>query len=92
MKPERAYSDSLRLTRSGKQIKLPSGFTPLRHQQISDQESLFFPIPGSMQERERITGKGQEFFQKEEERVRPYDPEIFGPGERSTKKKALNTF
>ncbi|MBW0588298.1 hypothetical protein O181_128013 [Austropuccinia psidii MF-1] len=43
---EIAYSDSFRLIRSGNPTKFPSGFTPLRHQHISDQESPYFPIPG----------------------------------------------
>ncbi|MBW0536333.1 hypothetical protein O181_076048 [Austropuccinia psidii MF-1] len=43
--PEREYYDSFRFTRS-KPIRLPSDFTPLKHQQISDQEPPFFTIPG----------------------------------------------
>ncbi|MBW0512164.1 hypothetical protein O181_051879 [Austropuccinia psidii MF-1] len=43
--PDRAYSDSLRLTRS-RPNQLSSGFTPFRNQQISGQESPFFKIPG----------------------------------------------
>ncbi|MBW0476471.1 hypothetical protein O181_016186 [Austropuccinia psidii MF-1] len=42
--PDRAYSDSFRLTRS-RQNKLSSSFTPFRNQQISGQESPFFKIP-----------------------------------------------
>ncbi|MBW0506611.1 hypothetical protein O181_046326 [Austropuccinia psidii MF-1] len=67
--------------------RLPSGFKPLRHKQISDQESPYFPIPDIIQERKRIIGQEQDFFQPEEERVRSYDPEIVGPVSRSTKKK-----
>ncbi|MBW0480504.1 hypothetical protein O181_020219 [Austropuccinia psidii MF-1] len=44
--PDRAYSDSFRLTRS-KKPRLPSGFKPFRKQKISDQESPLFKIPGS---------------------------------------------
>ncbi|MBW0584817.1 hypothetical protein O181_124532 [Austropuccinia psidii MF-1] len=39
IEPEITYSDSFRLIRSGNSIRLPSGFTQLRHQKISDQES-----------------------------------------------------
>ncbi|MBW0467684.1 hypothetical protein O181_007399 [Austropuccinia psidii MF-1] len=85
MEPEREYSYSFRLTRSGKPTKLSSCFTPGRNQHISDQESPFFQIPGSIQEGETITGKEKAFFQPEEEIVRPYDPETAGTGERSTK-------
>ncbi|MBW0547526.1 hypothetical protein O181_087241 [Austropuccinia psidii MF-1] len=38
IEPEITYSDSFRHIRSGNPTKLPSGFTPLRHHQISDQE------------------------------------------------------
>ncbi|MBW0566911.1 hypothetical protein O181_106626 [Austropuccinia psidii MF-1] len=94
MKLERAYYDSCRLASSGKPSKLPSGLTPHRHQKISDQESQFLPIPGSIQERDSIIGQENYLFQPEAERVRPYDPEIFGPCERSTKNKktVVNTF
>ncbi|MBW0508303.1 hypothetical protein O181_048018 [Austropuccinia psidii MF-1] len=82
---DRVYSDSFRLTRS-RPNQLSSGFTPFRHQQISDQESPFFTIPDSFQERTRIQGKEQDLFQKKAERVRPNYPEAFGLGERSTQK------
>ncbi|MBW0481159.1 hypothetical protein O181_020874 [Austropuccinia psidii MF-1] len=45
IEPERSYSYFFRLTRSGKPTKLPSGFTPLGHQQTSGQESPYFQIP-----------------------------------------------
>ncbi|MBW0486799.1 hypothetical protein O181_026514 [Austropuccinia psidii MF-1] len=48
---EREYSDSFSLTRSGQPTKPPTGFTPLRYKQRSDQESPIFPFPGSIQER-----------------------------------------
>ncbi|MBW0465681.1 hypothetical protein O181_005396 [Austropuccinia psidii MF-1] len=83
--PDRAYSDSFRLTRS-RPNKFSSGFTPFRNQQISGQESPFFTIPGSFQEKTRIKGKKQDHLQPEEERVRPNDPEAFGCGERSAQK------
>ncbi|MBW0479071.1 hypothetical protein O181_018786 [Austropuccinia psidii MF-1] len=51
--PDRAYSDSFRLTRS-RPNQLSSGLTPFRHQQISGQESPFFTIPDSFQEKTRI--------------------------------------
>ncbi|MBW0590716.1 hypothetical protein O181_130431, partial [Austropuccinia psidii MF-1] len=42
--PDRAYSDSFRLTRS-RPNQLSNGFTPFRNQQISRQESPLFTIP-----------------------------------------------
>ncbi|MBW0495646.1 hypothetical protein O181_035361 [Austropuccinia psidii MF-1] len=51
--PDRAYYDSLRLTRSIA-TQLSSGFTTFRHQQISGQQCPFFKIPGSFQEKTRI--------------------------------------
>ncbi|MBW0504030.1 hypothetical protein O181_043745 [Austropuccinia psidii MF-1] len=64
--------------------QLSSGFTPFRNQQISGQESPFFTIPGSFQEKTRIQGQKQELFQPKAERVRPNDPEAVLLGERST--------
>ncbi|MBW0541237.1 hypothetical protein O181_080952 [Austropuccinia psidii MF-1] len=94
IEPEITYSNASRLIKSGNPTKLPSGFTPLRHQQISDQESPYFPIPGRIQERKRVIGKEQDFFQPEVERVRSYDPELVGPSKRSIKKQqtVVNTF
>ncbi|MBW0461295.1 hypothetical protein O181_001010 [Austropuccinia psidii MF-1] len=86
--PDRAYSDSFRLTRS-RPNQLSSGFTPLRHQQISDQESPFLTIPGSFQEKTRIQGKKQDLFGPKAERVSPNDPEAGGIGERSAQKPEL---
>ncbi|MBW0575993.1 hypothetical protein O181_115708, partial [Austropuccinia psidii MF-1] len=80
--PDRAYSDSFRLTRS-RPNQLSSGFTPFRNQQISGQESPFFTIPGSFQEKTRKQGQEQNLLQPEEERVRPYDSEAVGFGKRS---------
>ncbi|MBW0551928.1 hypothetical protein O181_091643 [Austropuccinia psidii MF-1] len=68
--PYRAYSDSFRLTRS-RPNQLSNGFTPFRNQQISGQESPFFTISGSFQEKKRKQGQAQTFLQPEEERVRP---------------------
>ncbi|MBW0543590.1 hypothetical protein O181_083305 [Austropuccinia psidii MF-1] len=82
--PDRAYSDSFRLTRR-RPNKLSSGFTPFRNQQISGQESPFFTIPGSFQEKTRKQGQEQSLLQPEEERVRPYDSEFIGFGKRSAK-------
>ncbi|MBW0479338.1 hypothetical protein O181_019053 [Austropuccinia psidii MF-1] len=81
--PDRAYSDSLRLTRS-RPNQLSSGLTPFRHPQISGQESPFFPIPSSFQEKIRIQGQKQDLFQPKAERVRLNDPEAFELGEKST--------
>ncbi|MBW0580103.1 hypothetical protein O181_119818 [Austropuccinia psidii MF-1] len=93
MKPEIRYSDPPRLMRTGDPTRLPSGLKPLRHQQISDQESPYFPIQDIIQERKRIIRQEQDFFQQVAERVRSYDPEIVGPVARSTKKQqtAVNT-
>ncbi|MBW0591451.1 hypothetical protein O181_131166, partial [Austropuccinia psidii MF-1] len=60
--PDRAYSDSFRLTRS-RPNQLCTGFTPFRNQQVSDQESPFFTIPGGFQEKTRIQGEKQDLFQ-----------------------------
>ncbi|MBW0527261.1 hypothetical protein O181_066976 [Austropuccinia psidii MF-1] len=80
--PDRAYSESFRLTRS-RPNELSSGFTPFRNQQISGQESPFFTIPGSFQQNTRKQGQEQNVLQPEEERVRPYDSEAVGFGKRS---------
>ncbi|MBW0514608.1 hypothetical protein O181_054323 [Austropuccinia psidii MF-1] len=80
--PDGAYSDSFSLTRS-RPNQLSSGFTPFRNQQVSDQESPFFTIPGGFQENTRKQGEKQDLFQSKEERVRPNDPEVVGFGERS---------
>ncbi|MBW0524260.1 hypothetical protein O181_063975 [Austropuccinia psidii MF-1] len=82
--PDRAYSDSFRLTRS-RPNQLSSGFKPFINQHISGKESPFFTIPGSFQEKTRIQGQKQDKLQPEEERVRPNDPETVGFGERITK-------
>ncbi|MBW0490440.1 hypothetical protein O181_030155 [Austropuccinia psidii MF-1] len=66
--PDRAYSDSFRLKRS-RPNQISSGFTPFRNQQISGQESPFFTIPGSFQEKTRIQGQEQDLFQPKAERV-----------------------
>ncbi|MBW0477112.1 hypothetical protein O181_016827 [Austropuccinia psidii MF-1] len=74
--------------------QLSSGFTPFRNQQISGQESPFFTIPRSFQEKTRIHGQKQDIFQQKAERVRPNDPEAVGLGERSTQepKIVVNTY
>ncbi|MBW0517943.1 hypothetical protein O181_057658 [Austropuccinia psidii MF-1] len=81
--PDRAYSDSFRLTGS-RPNKLSSGFISFRNQHISGQESPFFAMPGSFQEKKRIQGQEQDLFQPKAERVRPNDPEAVGLGEIST--------
>ncbi|MBW0523683.1 hypothetical protein O181_063398 [Austropuccinia psidii MF-1] len=83
IEPDRAYSDSFQLARS-RPTQLSSGFTPFRQQQISGQESPFFTILGSFQEKRRIQREKQGFFQPQVERVRPNDTEAVGLGERST--------
>ncbi|MBW0485584.1 hypothetical protein O181_025299 [Austropuccinia psidii MF-1] len=87
--PDRAYSDSFRLTRSSP-IQLSSGFTPFRNQQISGQESPFLTIPGSFQEKTRIQGQKQYLFQPKAEKVIPNDPEAVGLGERSAQKPEID--
>ncbi|MBW0548038.1 hypothetical protein O181_087753 [Austropuccinia psidii MF-1] len=81
--PDRAYSDSFRLTRS-RPNQLSSGLTPFRNQQISGQESPLFTIPGSFQEKTRKQGQEQKLLQPEEERVRTHYPEAVGLGKRTT--------
>ncbi|MBW0516284.1 hypothetical protein O181_055999 [Austropuccinia psidii MF-1] len=71
--PDRAYSDSFRITRS-RPNQLSSGFTPFRNQQISGQESPFFTIPGIFQGKTRIQGQKQDIFEPKAERVRPNYP------------------
>ncbi|MBW0490397.1 hypothetical protein O181_030112, partial [Austropuccinia psidii MF-1] len=78
--PDRAYSDSFRLI-SSRPTQPSNGFTPFRHQQISGQESPFFTIPGSFQEKTRIQGPKQYFLQPKAERVRPNDSEAVRLGE-----------
>ncbi|MBW0482996.1 hypothetical protein O181_022711 [Austropuccinia psidii MF-1] len=77
--PDRADSDSFRLTRS-RPTQLSSGFTTFRYQQISGQESPFFTIPGLFQEKTRIQGQKQDIFQPKAERIRPNDSEAVGLG------------
>ncbi|MBW0547465.1 hypothetical protein O181_087180 [Austropuccinia psidii MF-1] len=59
--PDRAYSDSFRLTRS-RPNQLSSGSKPFRNQQISGQESPFFTIPGNFQEKTRKQGQKQDIL------------------------------
>ncbi|MBW0580814.1 hypothetical protein O181_120529 [Austropuccinia psidii MF-1] len=81
--PDRAYSDSFRLT-GCRPNQLSSGFTQFRNQQISGQESPFFTIPGSFQEKTRKQGQEQSLLQPEKKRVRPHDSEAVIFGKRST--------
>ncbi|MBW0468999.1 hypothetical protein O181_008714 [Austropuccinia psidii MF-1] len=83
IEPDRASYDSFRLTRS-RPTQILSGFTKFRHQQISGQESPFFKIPGSFQEKTRIQGQKQHISQPKAERFRSNDQEAVGLGERST--------
>ncbi|MBW0495831.1 hypothetical protein O181_035546 [Austropuccinia psidii MF-1] len=84
--PDRAYSDSFRRTRR-RPNQLSSGFEPFRNQQISGQESPFFTIPGSFQEKTSKQGKKQDLLQPEEERFRPHDPEAVRFGEISAQER-----
>ncbi|MBW0532428.1 hypothetical protein O181_072143 [Austropuccinia psidii MF-1] len=70
--PDRAYSDSFRLTRS-RPNQLSSGFKPFRNQQISGQESPFFTIPGISRGRQGYKGKNKTTFSQ---RKRESDPMI----------------
>ncbi|MBW0530869.1 hypothetical protein O181_070584 [Austropuccinia psidii MF-1] len=70
--PDRAYSDSFRLTRS-RPNPLSSSFTPFRNQHISGQESPFFTIPGSFQEKTSKQGQEQTPFNQ---RRKESDPTI----------------
>ncbi|MBW0556320.1 hypothetical protein O181_096035 [Austropuccinia psidii MF-1] len=79
--PDRAYSDSFRLTRS-RLTQLASGFTPFRNQKISGQESPFLTIPGRFQEKTRKQGQKQDLLQPEGD-SQTHDPEAVGFGERS---------
>ncbi|MBW0472286.1 hypothetical protein O181_012001 [Austropuccinia psidii MF-1] len=81
---DREYSDSFRLTGS-RPNQLSSSFKPFRNQQISGQESPFFTIPGSFQEKTRIQGQKQDLFQPKAERVSPNDPEAVVVCEISTR-------
>ncbi|MBW0462791.1 hypothetical protein O181_002506 [Austropuccinia psidii MF-1] len=80
--PDRECSDSFRLTRS-RPNQIYSGLNLFRNQQISEQESTFFTIPGSLEEKTRIQGQKQDLFHPKAERVRPNDPEAVGLGGRS---------
>ncbi|MBW0482510.1 hypothetical protein O181_022225 [Austropuccinia psidii MF-1] len=80
--PNRAYSDSFKLTRS-RPNQLSSFFTPFRNQHISGQESPFFTIPGSFQEKTRIQGQKKDHLQPKEDRIRTNDAAAVGFGERS---------
>ncbi|MBW0517298.1 hypothetical protein O181_057013 [Austropuccinia psidii MF-1] len=93
IEPDRPSSDSFRLT-SSRPAQIFSGLTTFRHKQISGQESPFFTIPGSFQEKTRIQGQKQDILQAKAERVRPNDPEAVGLGERSTQEleKVVNTY
>ncbi|MBW0594114.1 hypothetical protein O181_133829 [Austropuccinia psidii MF-1] len=61
IEPDRDYSYSFRLTRS-RPTKLSSGFTPLRQQNISVQQSPLLTIPGSFQEKTRIQRENRTSF------------------------------
>ncbi|MBW0475449.1 hypothetical protein O181_015164 [Austropuccinia psidii MF-1] len=80
---ERVYSDFFRLT-SSRPDHLSIGFIQFRNQQMSGQESRFFTITVSFQDRTRIQVQNQDHLQPKEESVRPNDPEGVGFGESST--------
>ncbi|MBW0528708.1 hypothetical protein O181_068423 [Austropuccinia psidii MF-1] len=64
--PDRAYANSFRLTRR-RPNQLSSGFTPFKNQQISGQQSPFFTLPQSFQEKTRIQGQNQDHLQPEKQ-------------------------
>ncbi|MBW0470414.1 hypothetical protein O181_010129 [Austropuccinia psidii MF-1] len=61
--PERAYCNSCRITRS-EPTRLTSCLKPFRHQKISDQESPFYTIPGTVKEKTRIKRKKKTYLKK----------------------------
>ncbi|MBW0481667.1 hypothetical protein O181_021382 [Austropuccinia psidii MF-1] len=67
----------------GRPNQISSSLTSFRNQNISGQQSPFFTIPGSFQEKTMIQGQRLDYLQPEEERVRPNDPEAVIFGERS---------
>ncbi|MBW0549370.1 hypothetical protein O181_089085 [Austropuccinia psidii MF-1] len=81
--PDRAYYDYFRLTRS-RPNQISSGFKPFMQQKISGQESLFFTITDSFQEKTRIQREKKDLFQPQAEKFRPNVSEAVGLGERST--------
>ncbi|MBW0494366.1 hypothetical protein O181_034081 [Austropuccinia psidii MF-1] len=81
--PDRAHSDSIRLT-SRRPNRLSSGFIPFRKQQISGQESPFFTLPRGFQEKTRTQRQKQDLSSPKSERVRPNYPETAVIGERNT--------
>ncbi|MBW0509211.1 hypothetical protein O181_048926 [Austropuccinia psidii MF-1] len=88
MEITKGWNPTRKLTRS-RPKQISSGLTPFRNHQIGCQESPFFTIPGSLQEKTRIHGQKQDIFQPKAERVRPNDPEAVGIGERSTQEPEL---
>ncbi|MBW0491897.1 hypothetical protein O181_031612 [Austropuccinia psidii MF-1] len=80
---QRPYGNHQRLLTRSRPNRLSSGFKPFRNQQISGQESPFFTIPVSFQEKTRIQGQKQDHLQPEEGRVRRNDTEAVGFCERS---------
>ncbi|MBW0505956.1 hypothetical protein O181_045671 [Austropuccinia psidii MF-1] len=72
--PDRAYSDSFRLTRS-RPNQLSSGFTPFRNQQISSQESPFSQSQEVPRRRQGYKGKNKTTFNQ---RKRESEPMIQG--------------
>ncbi|MBW0553515.1 hypothetical protein O181_093230 [Austropuccinia psidii MF-1] len=88
MEPKRAYSGSFRLTRS-RPTQLSSGFTQLRVQKVSGQESPYFTIPESFNDKTRTKGKEKDFFQLEEKIIRLNDPKLIGPSGGSAQKQQI---
>ncbi|MBW0496759.1 hypothetical protein O181_036474 [Austropuccinia psidii MF-1] len=80
--PDTGYSYSFRITKS-KPTRLSSSLTPFRDQNISEQESPLFTIPGTFHTKTRIKREKQDFFQPKAERVRLHVLKSVVLGERS---------
>ncbi|MBW0532212.1 hypothetical protein O181_071927 [Austropuccinia psidii MF-1] len=68
--PDRAYSDSFRLTRS-RPNQLSSGFTPFRNQQISGQESPFSTSQVVSRRRQGYKGKNKTSISQRQKESEP---------------------
>ncbi|MBW0489245.1 hypothetical protein O181_028960 [Austropuccinia psidii MF-1] len=76
MEKERAYSESLRLTRS-RSTQISSGFTQLGIQKISGQESPLLTIPGIFREKTSTKGKNKTNFSQSKNKADPMIQEFF---------------
>ncbi|MBW0533825.1 hypothetical protein O181_073540 [Austropuccinia psidii MF-1] len=74
--PDRAHSDSHRLTRSTPN-QLSSYFTPFRNQQISGQESPLFILPGGSRRRQGHKGRNKTSFHQRQRESEPIIQKLF---------------